>query len=86
MHFLLFLVFGLVVGALARAVVPGKEPGGWLVSMGLGVGGAFLAGMAGRALGLYQDGDTAGFVMSFLGAVVLVVLYHAVIRRRSSRA
>ncbi len=82
MHLLLFLVFGLIVGALARMVVPGKEPGGWVISMGIGVAGALLAGVAGHALGFYQEGETAGFFMSFAGAVVLVALYHAVIRRR----
>jgi uncharacterized membrane protein YeaQ/YmgE (transglycosylase-associated protein family) len=86
MHLLLFLVFGLIVGALARMVVPGKEPGGWVISMALGVAGALIAGVAGHALGFYQEGEPAGFFMSFVGAVVLVVLYHAVIRRRGARA
>ena len=82
MHLILFLVFGLIVGALARLLVPGKEPGGWIISMLLGVAGSFVGGMAGRALGLYREGEPAGFVMSLLGAVVLVLLYHMVARRR----
>ncbi len=86
MHLLLFLVFGLIVGALARMVVPGKEPGGWIISMALGVAGALVAGVAGHALGFYQEGEPAGFFMSFVGAVILVGLYHAVIRRRGARA
>ena len=77
MHIILFLLFGLVVGAIARAIVPGHEPGGWLVSMLLGIGGAALGGYLGRALGLYHEGQTAGFVMSVLGAIVLLALYRA---------
>jgi len=83
MHIILFLVFGLVVGALARVIVPGKEPGGWVVSMVLGVVGSFLGGLLGRALSIYREGEPAGFVMSLLGAIVVVVAYHAIARRRS---
>jgi uncharacterized membrane protein YeaQ/YmgE (transglycosylase-associated protein family) len=85
MHLILFLVFGLIVGALARFVVPGREPGGWIASMGIGIAGAFTGGLLGRALGLYEEGEAAGFVMSLLGAVLLLVVYHAIMRRRLSR-
>jgi len=78
MSIILFLVFGLVVGALARLIVPGKEPGGWVVSMILGVVGSMFGGFLGRALNLYQDGEPAGFVMSLIGAILLVVGYHAI--------
>jgi uncharacterized membrane protein YeaQ/YmgE (transglycosylase-associated protein family) len=83
MSVILFLIFGLVVGALARLIVPGKEPGGWVISMILGVLGSFLGGFLGRALGWYRDGEPAGFVMSLLGAVILVVAYHAIAKRRA---
>ncbi len=83
MHFILFLIFGLVVGALARLIVPGREPGGWVVSMLLGVVGSFAGGMLGRALGMYQEGEPAGFVMSLIGAIILVVGYHAIASRRT---
>jgi uncharacterized membrane protein YeaQ/YmgE (transglycosylase-associated protein family) len=83
MHFILFLIFGLVVGALARLVVPGREPGGWIVSMLLGVAGALLGGFLGRAAGFYREGEPAGFIMSFIGAIILVVGYHALTRRRA---
>lgn len=83
MSILLFLVFGLVVGAIARLIVPGREPGGWVVSMILGVLGSFLGGYLGRGLGWYRDGEPAGFLMSLLGAVILVVIYHAITRRRA---
>jgi uncharacterized membrane protein YeaQ/YmgE (transglycosylase-associated protein family) len=82
MHVLVFLVFGLIVGAVARLIVPGKEPGGWLVSTLLGIGGAMLGGFFGRAIGLYGDRETPGFFMSLLGAVILVVVYHAITARR----
>ena len=83
MQTILFLVFGLVVGAIARVIVPGKEPGGWIVSMILGVVGSFLGGFLGRALSIYREGEPAGFVMSLLGAIILVAGYHAIARRRS---
>jgi len=82
MDLLLFLVFGLVVGALARLIVPGKEPGGWVISMVIGVAGAFAGGLLGRVLGFYREGESAGFIMSLLGAIVLVVAYQAIARRR----
>ena len=83
MHFILFLVFGLVIGALARLVVPGREPGGWVVSLLLGVAGSYLGGFVGRALGLYgPERSTGGFFLSILGAIVLVAIYHAIATRR----
>jgi uncharacterized membrane protein YeaQ/YmgE (transglycosylase-associated protein family) len=82
MDLLLFLLFGLIVGAVARLIVPGKEPGGWIVSMAIGVAGAFAGGMLGRVLGFYREGESAGFIMSLLGAIVLVVAYQAIARRR----
>jgi uncharacterized membrane protein YeaQ/YmgE (transglycosylase-associated protein family) len=86
MHVIYFLLFGLVVGALARLLVPGHEPGGWIVSMLLGIGGAELGGFVGRAVRLYRPGQPAGFIMSLLGAVVLVGIYHAAMAHRRSTA
>jgi uncharacterized membrane protein YeaQ/YmgE (transglycosylase-associated protein family) len=83
MQIILFLVFGLIVGAIARFIVPGKDPGGWVISMLLGVAGSCLGGFLGRALSLYREGEPAGFVMSLLGAIILVVAYHAIARRRA---
>ena len=79
-----WILFGLIVGALAKLVMPGRDPGGIIVTMLLGIAGAVLGGFAGRALGLYQEGEAAGFLMSFLGAVVLLVIYRMAIRRRTS--
>lgn len=80
-----WIVFGLIVGALAKLVMPGRDPGGIIVTMLLGIAGALLGGFLGRAMGLYGPGQAAGFLMSFLGAVVLLILYRMLIRRRALR-
>ena len=77
-----WVVFGLIVGALAKLVMPGRDPGGIIVTMLLGVAGAVLGGALGRALGWYGPNDGAGFVVSFLGAVVLLWGYRLATRRR----
>lgn len=86
MHLIVFLLFGLVVGAIARRIVPGRESGGWVVSMVMGVGSALLGGLFGRLMGLYREGEPAGFVMSLVGAVTLVAVYQWIAAgRRLSR-
>ena len=84
MSIFLFLVFGLVVGAIARFLVPGHEPGGWFTSMMIGVFGSFVAGFLGQTLGFYPHGAGATLVASLLGAVLLTVAYHAVVSGRSA--
>jgi len=81
MSFILFLVFGLIVGALARLIVPGREPGGWVISMILGVVGSFVGGFLGRAVGMYREGEPAGFIMSLVGAIIVVGGYHFIANR-----
>ncbi len=66
---------GLIVGFIARAVKPGDDKLGWIMTAILGIAGSFLASYAGAALGLYRPGDAAGFIASVIGAVVLLVLY-----------
>lgn len=83
MSIIVTLVVGLVVGAVARLVTPGKDPGGAIITMLLGVAGAFIAGMLGHALGWYAVGEGPGIVASILGAVLLLVIYRAIIGRRS---
>lgn len=78
-----WILFGLVVGALAKLVMPGRDPGGIVVTMLLGIAGALLGGFLGRALGFYGANEAAGFLMSFAGAVVLLAAYRAIIRRRT---
>jgi uncharacterized membrane protein YeaQ/YmgE (transglycosylase-associated protein family) len=70
-----WIVFGLVVGALAKLVMPGKDPGGWIVTTLLGVVGAVVGGFLGRMLGLYQEGEPAGFVGALLGAILVLWIY-----------
>jgi uncharacterized membrane protein YeaQ/YmgE (transglycosylase-associated protein family) len=77
-----WILFGLVVGILAKLVMPGRDPGGIIVTILLGIAGAVLGGFIGRALGLYAAGEPAGWVMAFLGAVLLLFLYRLMVGRR----
>ena len=79
MAFLWMLVIGLVVGALAKLFMPGRDPGGIIVTMLIGLAGAALAGFLGRAVGWYNAGDAAGFIASILGAVLLLVIYRVLV-------
>ena len=81
MHWLWVVLIGLVVGALAKLIMPGKDPGGFIVTTLLGIAGAVVATWLGRAIGWYREGQSAGFIMSLVGAVLLLAIYHAVIRR-----
>ena len=69
------LIIGLIVGAIAKLLMPGKDPGGIWITMVLGVAGSLVATYLGRALGLYGTGQSAGFLMSILGAMLLLLLY-----------
>ena len=77
------LIIGLVVGALAKLIMPGRDPGGVIVTMLLGIAGALLAGFLGRLLGLYASGQGAGFIMSTLGAILLLAIYRLATHRHS---
>lgn len=81
MHLLYFLLFGLIVGAVAKVIVPGRESGGWPTSILIGILGSFVGGFLGRMFGMYGQGQSAGFLMAVFGAVVLVAGYHIVARR-----
>jgi uncharacterized membrane protein YeaQ/YmgE (transglycosylase-associated protein family) len=83
MSIVITLLVGLVVGALAKLAMPGKDPGGVLITMVLGVAGAFVAGMLGHSLGWYRAGEGPGIIASILGAVVLLAIYRAVLGRRA---
>jgi uncharacterized membrane protein YeaQ/YmgE (transglycosylase-associated protein family) len=69
-------VFGLIVGILAKLVMPGRDPGGFIITALLGIAGAVVGGFVGRTLGFYGPGEAAGFLMSFVGAVLLLAVYH----------
>lgn len=75
-------LIGLICGALAKLILPGKDPGGILITMVLGIAGSFLGTFLGRMLGLYSQGQSAGFIMSLLGAVILLAIYHFIKRRQ----
>lgn len=75
LHFIWMCVIGLVAGALAKLIMPGKDPGGILVTMLLGISGSLLAGFLGRAVGWYEPGQGAGLIMSVVGAILLLVVY-----------
>jgi uncharacterized membrane protein YeaQ/YmgE (transglycosylase-associated protein family) len=81
MSYVWTLIVGLVVGALAKLFMPGKDPGGFIVTMLIGVAGAFIAGFLGRAAHLYQPGQTPGLIASILGAMLLLFLYRVIKRR-----
>ena len=70
-----WILFGLIVGALAKLVMPGRDPGGIVVTALLGIAGALLGGFAGRLLGMYKAGDSAGYIMATLGAIVILFAY-----------
>jgi len=77
-----WIVFGLIVGIIAKLFHPGRDPGGFLVTILIGIAGSLLGGFVGRAFGLYRTGEGAGLIMSVVGAIVLLVIYHAVTTRR----
>jgi uncharacterized membrane protein YeaQ/YmgE (transglycosylase-associated protein family) len=79
-----WIVFGLIVGAIAKLLMPGRDPGGIIVTMALGIAGALLGGFVGRALGWYQENEPAGFLMSLVGAVLLLWIYRMMIGRRQT--
>lgn len=78
-----WILFGFVVGLIARAVMPGRDPMGLIGTTVLGIIGALFAGWIGQAAGLYGSEDGAGFVAATLGAVIVLLAYHAIVRRRS---
>jgi len=82
MHLLITLIVGLVVGALAKLVMPGRDPGGIIITMVLGIAGAFLAGALGRAMGWYTLGEGPGLIASVLGAIILLAGYRMIARPR----
>lgn len=86
MHIIYMLIIGLVAGALAKLIMPGKDPGGIIVTMLIGVAGSLIAGMLGRSMGWYADGEGAGFIASILGAVLLLGVYRLIMGRRHVRA
>ena len=85
MSLLWTIVIGLVVGAIAKLLMPGRDPGGFIITILLGIAGSFIAGYVGKAAGWYRGVDQApGIIASVLGAMVLLLLYRLIVRRRSA--
>jgi len=78
-----WILFGLIVGVIAKLLMPGRDPGGIVVTMALGIAGALLGGFIGRAMGWYGANQGAGFLMSLVGAILLLALYRMLFARRS---
>jgi uncharacterized membrane protein YeaQ/YmgE (transglycosylase-associated protein family) len=78
-----WIIFGLIIGALAKLLMPGRDPGGIIVTILLGIVGALLGGFLGRAMGFYGHDEAAGFVMSLIGAMLLLLLYRVLVVRRA---
>ena len=77
------LVIGLIVGVIAMLLMPGRDPGGCLITILLGIAGAFVAGFLGRAIGWYEPGQPAGFIASVIGAMLVLIVYRLIRGRRS---
>jgi uncharacterized membrane protein YeaQ/YmgE (transglycosylase-associated protein family) len=75
MHLIWTLIIGLVIGAVAKLLMPGKDPGGFIITMLLGVAGSFVATFLGQAVGWYREGSSAGFIASVIGAMILLFIY-----------
>jgi uncharacterized membrane protein YeaQ/YmgE (transglycosylase-associated protein family) len=85
MNILWAIIIGLIVGALAKLFMPGRDGGGFLMTIILGIAGSLLAGFIGRSMGLYREGEGAGIIASILGAMLLLLIYR-MFRRRSRPA
>ena len=84
MHIIGWIVFGLVVGIVAKFVMPGRDPGGFVITALIGIVGAVVGGFVGRTIGLYKDGDPVGFVMAVIGAIILLAVYRLTLGRTAT--
>jgi uncharacterized membrane protein YeaQ/YmgE (transglycosylase-associated protein family) len=81
MHIIGWILFGLVVGIVAKFLMPGRDPGGFVITAVLGIVGGLVGGFVGRAMGWYGDGDSVGFVMAVIGSIIVLALYRFTIGR-----
>lgn len=75
------IIIGFIVGVVAKLLMPGRDPGGFIVTILLGIAGAFIAGVVGRAMHWYSDGQPVGFIAAVVGAIVLLIIYRLFARR-----
>lgn len=83
MYILAVIVIGFIVGIIAKFLMPGDDPGGFIITTLLGIAGAFVASYLGRSMGWYTEGEPAGFLASIAGAVLLLLIYRLLFRRRA---
>ena len=76
-----WILIGLIAGAIAKAIMPGRDPGGCLVTIIIGIAGALLAGFLGQAVGWYRPGEGAGFLAAIVGAILILFIYRMIARR-----
>lgn len=81
MGIITWILFGLVVGVIAKFLMPGRDPGGFIITILLGIAGAMIGGLIGRAMGFYGQNEGAGWLMSILGAIILLALYRMMVKR-----
>ncbi|HEX7112205.1 MAG TPA: GlsB/YeaQ/YmgE family stress response membrane protein [Mizugakiibacter sp.] len=83
LHWIWMFLIGLVIGVVAKFLMPGKDPGGFIITGLLGIAGSLLAGWLGQTLGWYQPGEPAGFIMSVVGALILLFLYRLLFKPKA---
>ncbi|HET9764155.1 MAG TPA: GlsB/YeaQ/YmgE family stress response membrane protein [Casimicrobiaceae bacterium] len=81
MHIIWIILVGFVVGLLAKFVMPGRDPGGFFITAAIGIVGSLIATYGGQALGIYNAGESAGFIGAFIGAIILLILYRLLVRK-----
>src|SRR5512138_3592844 len=84
MHFIGMIIIGLIAGALAKLIMPGKDPGGFIITILLGIGGSIVANFLGRAVGWYDENSGAGFIASTVGAILILWIYRLFTKNRSA--
>ena len=77
------IIIGAVIGVVAKLLTPGRDPGGCIITILLGIAGSFVAGFLGRAMGWYGEGEPAGFIFSVVGAIILLLIYRMVFGRKA---
>ena len=77
-----WVLFGLVVGIVGKLLMPGRDPGGFIITILLGIAGALIGGFIGQSLGFYREGEPAGFIMAVIGSIILLLIYRMFVGRR----
>jgi uncharacterized membrane protein YeaQ/YmgE (transglycosylase-associated protein family) len=77
-----WILFGLVVGIVGKLLMPGRDPGGFIITIILGIAGALIGGFIGQSLGFYREGEPAGFIMAVIGSIILLLIYRMFVGRR----